>query len=316
MWTADHDLDIADQTQIDVYSGRGMLMESRKASWLWGTASEHNVLYQYQLSGARNVFISMLQTESPYFQPAPKAPEPFTIGIFPNDPTFNDCKGSALCSIAWALRLIDSSNIFVYSAGLYSWFSDYTQDCVARGDCQASGVEIEQSTGLWLYTLATKGMQQMVSPKGAKPTLARDNENGFLSFILGWLEASVETIGGKYTGWRIMEPGSLARSQLPKACEDAMYQLVRCADSAKWLQRTRYATLLANKTMVAEICDLECRNSLRYNMASVESACQSKPDLAPGVPLKGMFQSIGDKWNLTCLLDPQTGEFCNGKPKP
>ncbi|KAF5016394.1 hypothetical protein F66182_11936, partial [Fusarium sp. NRRL 66182] len=45
VWTADHDLDIASQDQIDVYSGRGILIESQGPTWLYGTASEHNVLY-------------------------------------------------------------------------------------------------------------------------------------------------------------------------------------------------------------------------------------------------------------------------------
>lgn len=33
--------------------------------WLVGTAVEHHVLYQYQLSGTKNIFASQLQTETP-----------------------------------------------------------------------------------------------------------------------------------------------------------------------------------------------------------------------------------------------------------
>lgn len=46
------------QDQIDVYGARGLLIESTLA-WLWGTAVEHSVLYQYQLSQANNILMGM-----------------------------------------------------------------------------------------------------------------------------------------------------------------------------------------------------------------------------------------------------------------
>lgn len=33
--------------------------------WLYGTGSEHHVLYQYQLSGTQNIFMGQIQTETP-----------------------------------------------------------------------------------------------------------------------------------------------------------------------------------------------------------------------------------------------------------
>lgn len=119
-WTADHDLDIASQDQLDVYSARGILIESLGPTWLYGTASEHNVLYQYQVSGATNLVMGMIQTESPYFQPVPKAPAPFTAGLFPNDPTFTDCPGNSLtCAVSWAVRVLDSSTIYMLGSGKF-----------------------------------------------------------------------------------------------------------------------------------------------------------------------------------------------------
>jgi hypothetical protein len=44
-WTADHDLDKKSQDQINIYSARGILIESQGPTWLYGTSSEHNVLY-------------------------------------------------------------------------------------------------------------------------------------------------------------------------------------------------------------------------------------------------------------------------------
>jgi len=121
LWVADHDMDLPSQDQLDIYVGRGLLVESQGPTWLYGTAAEHSVLYQYQLSGAQNILLGMIQTESPYFQTTPAAPAPFPVGLFPNDPTFSNCTtGSITCGVSWALRIIDTSTVYLYGAGLYS----------------------------------------------------------------------------------------------------------------------------------------------------------------------------------------------------
>ncbi|KAK7423088.1 hypothetical protein QQZ08_009255 [Neonectria magnoliae] len=194
-WVADHDLDKSDRPQIDVYVGRGILIQSKKA-WLWGTSSEHCALYRYQVSDATNIVMGMIQTESPYYQPVPVAPKLFRTGIFPDDPTFSECKADdGRCYSSWALRVVDSTAVYVLGAGLYSWFSDYSQACLDTNDCQRRGVEIQQSSDLWIYNLCTKAIIEMVTPAGGIATIAKDNMNGFLSSILAWLEGSEETSG-------------------------------------------------------------------------------------------------------------------------
>lgn len=47
VWTADHDLEDQEQRQIDVYTGRGILSESKNGPvWFIGTASEHASIVQ------------------------------------------------------------------------------------------------------------------------------------------------------------------------------------------------------------------------------------------------------------------------------
>lgn len=71
LWNADHTLDNdPNETQIDVFSGRGFLIEGSNI-WLVGTASEHHIFYQYRFHGAENVYAGLIQTETPYFQPSP-----------------------------------------------------------------------------------------------------------------------------------------------------------------------------------------------------------------------------------------------------
>lgn len=64
-WVADHELDLADHGQINIYNGRGVLIESHGPVWMYGTSSEHNQLYNYQLNDAKNIYMSAIQTETP-----------------------------------------------------------------------------------------------------------------------------------------------------------------------------------------------------------------------------------------------------------
>lgn len=64
-WVSDHELDITDFNQINIYNGRGVLIESTGPVWMYGTASEHNVLYNYQIQNAANVYMALIQVETP-----------------------------------------------------------------------------------------------------------------------------------------------------------------------------------------------------------------------------------------------------------
>lgn len=81
----------------------------------------------------------MIQTGSPYYQPTPPPPAPFTkqVGLFPSDPDYS-CSPSEFngCDESWSLIIRQSSDIFIAGAGLYSWFSTYTQTCINSQTCQ------------------------------------------------------------------------------------------------------------------------------------------------------------------------------------
>ena len=64
-WVADHDLDLKDYKQVNIYNGRGVLIESQGPVWMYGTASEHHQLYNYQIARAKDVYLSAIQTETP-----------------------------------------------------------------------------------------------------------------------------------------------------------------------------------------------------------------------------------------------------------
>lgn len=150
--------------QTSIYVARGMLVESTKPTWFYGTSSEHSVYYQYEFHKAANVLAGMIQTEEPYYQPTPVAPQPFerSVGVFRGDPTFR-CTQDDPCDSGWGLRILESSDITILGAGLYSWFSTYAQDCLATSSCQRTMAEIVGNHGdIIIHNLVTIGAVNMI----------------------------------------------------------------------------------------------------------------------------------------------------------
>lgn len=177
LWTADHELDQSDHAQIDIYNGRGMLVESQGPVWLYGTASEHSQMSQYQFSGAKDIFYGAIQTETPYYQPNPAADVPFTK----NDKFF-DPDMSQLTS-AWAVRVLDSESIWNYGAGTYSFFSNYAQTCVPEQNCQEHINQIENSTNVNWFGLSTKASVNMITMGGVGQAKDEDNRSNFCATL-------------------------------------------------------------------------------------------------------------------------------------
>ncbi|KAL4880128.1 pectate lyase superfamily protein-domain-containing protein [Aspergillus karnatakaensis] len=181
-WVSDHELDRSDYNQINIYNGRGILVESKGPVWMYGTAAEHNQLYNYQVTNAENVFMGLIQTETPYYQANPNSLVPFTPQEAWNDPDFSSCTTDA-CRKAWGLRVTNSSNVYVYGAGLYSFFENYEQTCIAENSCQENMVEVDCSDVhiFGLSTIATANM--IVSSDGTSLVPQEGNESTYCSTI-------------------------------------------------------------------------------------------------------------------------------------
>lgn len=203
LWVADHDAEDPALRQITVYAGRGLLIESNYAVWLVGTSVEHHTLYEYQFVDTQDVFMGHIQTETAYYQPNPPAQIPFPVIASLNDPVFPDhcLNGSAFlppgyilqpnelsndCD-GWALRMIDSFNMYVYGAGLYSFFYNYNVTCSQRGygaECQSRIASLEGSSqNVGIYGLSTVGTQSMITFDGRDIVPAADNVAGFTNTI-------------------------------------------------------------------------------------------------------------------------------------
>jgi len=120
---------------------RGFLIESKNGPvWLYGTSAEHAVLYDYQISHASNVFMGLIQHETAYYQGNPNALSPYTLQTAYTDPTFRECTNFN-CERTWGLRVINSTNVFTYGAGLYNFFEDWSSSCLDTEICQEKMVD-------------------------------------------------------------------------------------------------------------------------------------------------------------------------------
>ncbi|KAF7557490.1 hypothetical protein G7046_g6044 [Stylonectria norvegica] len=194
-WVADHDLEDQEYHRVAIYAGRGLLVQSQRGPvWLSASGSEHHVLHQYQFANTRDVYIGHAQTEEPYFQPYPAAQYPFPPVPLLNDPNFaTDCHDSATagCNMAWGMRLVNSSNIVVYGAGLYSFFNNYDDSCASNASpeyCQERILSIEgQAQGTRFLGLSTVGTRVMVQRNGVDWVGADQNNSTFADSLALYL---------------------------------------------------------------------------------------------------------------------------------
>jgi glucan 1,3-beta-glucosidase len=119
--------------------------------------------------------------ETRYYQSNPNALVPFTPNASFNDPDFSTCTTDG-CRKAWGLRILDSSDVFIYGGGLYSFFDNYGQTCLDTESCQENMVEVDCSE-VYLYGLSTKASTNMVTSAGQGLVPQIDNRSNFCSTI-------------------------------------------------------------------------------------------------------------------------------------
>ncbi|KAJ7871396.1 exo-beta-1,3-glucanase [Mycena olivaceomarginata] len=183
VWLADHTLDEDGVSQLTIFSGRGILSESQGPVWMIGTASEHHTLYQYQLLNAKEHYMGFIQTETPYYQPIPKTPLPYPFSITSK---YGDPEFPSDITMAWALVVRSSKEIVVFGANLYSFYSNYSQDCLATRNCQNQILNVSGDSSVYIYSLATVASTFQVSVDGAGVVDQKDNNNGFASTVTVW----------------------------------------------------------------------------------------------------------------------------------
>ncbi|KAF2828532.1 exo-beta 1,3 glucanase-like protein [Ophiobolus disseminans] len=195
-WTADHDLDDWNSTQISVFTGRGLHVEANNV-FLWGSGVEHHALYQYQFSNIQNVFAGYIQTETPYYMPTPDArTQPYGRSDRYNDPNYTTaCPAGKICD-PYGLRIVDSKNVMIYGGGLYSFFINQSTLCsdstIPNGlrDCQNRIFSVEGDSTVQWFSLNQVGALEMVTIDGVDKAKWSDNLSVY-SNTIGWFKYKI-----------------------------------------------------------------------------------------------------------------------------
>ncbi|KAL1849569.1 hypothetical protein Plec18170_007477 [Paecilomyces lecythidis] len=176
-WTADHNLD-GGPSPIIISTGRGLLVESTKGTWLVGTGFEHHWLYNYNFHNAQNVFAGLLQSETPYMEgegAVETVPAPWTADSDYGDPDYSWCAGNdQKCRTALATNVDGGSQIFLYNSAAWAFFEgqwDGNYDHPCDGTCQTNMMRVANSPDnlIW-YSISTKSTDVMVLDNESNPT--------------------------------------------------------------------------------------------------------------------------------------------------
>jgi glucan 1,3-beta-glucosidase len=125
--------------------------------------------------------MGLIQTETPYYQPSPAPPAPFSISSTYHDPSFASNNPAA-----WGLNVQSSTDIIVFGAGHYSFFQNYGQNCLDTFNCQNQIVNVDTASSIWIYSLATVGTAKQVSVSGTGIIPESANLNGFQETVTFW----------------------------------------------------------------------------------------------------------------------------------
>lgn len=206
VWVGDHDLDGSHQ-QINVFCSRGVLIEADPGPvWLYGTGSEHNLLYQYNLNRARNLLMLVGQTETPYMlgqgfplagdisSPSPRWGD--LVPMFPDELRPEYRRGESQdphVHRSWGALIQHCRACRIYGLNLYSFFDAYDQSGLqTRNGCQRALLRVElnkcvdERESVRIFQLVLVGVKHLMVKGGHIPTDAVARRNGFASYWGEW----------------------------------------------------------------------------------------------------------------------------------
>jgi hypothetical protein len=174
-WVADHASDNSTSGTRSAAKG-GVLVEATAGTWFNGLGSEHWWLYTLNLQKASSVFISLLQTETNYFQGAvtnATLPGPFTPTA--EDPDFSWCAprnsswnttSEAWCHMAPAQYIDGGCDIYSYASGDW-WFTGL--ETGNDGSQEFMNVMVSKPEDSYWFGLTAHGAQELMRlPNGTQ----------------------------------------------------------------------------------------------------------------------------------------------------
>lgn len=170
-WTADHSLERGGHQNIA--TGRGLLVEATKPTWLTGTGFEHNTLYNYNIHNAQYIYAGLQQTETAYWQGVgsqQNAPGPWTADRRFGDPDFSWCAGGdQSCRMGLAQNIDGGANLYLYGAAFWTFFHGEVSTCyncaptICGENCITNQARVTgDPRGLYWYGIDSKSANVMV----------------------------------------------------------------------------------------------------------------------------------------------------------
>lgn len=201
IWNSDHKLDSTTGGQHPSTAG-GILVEATRGTWLVGIASEHSNLYQMSIYGAANVFLGFQQSETAYWQGNGSdimPPAPWQDVLMPGEPDFSWCAADdAECRMGLYQYISQSSNIFAYGGGFWTFFNNLTG---CAGNCQDNAAFMNNNgDDVYVFGISTHNSKNLIleSQGGLQyAQIAPQEENSG-----GW-----ESGGGVVAAWLPSEQG-------------------------------------------------------------------------------------------------------------
>ena len=157
-WVADH-ITEGFSGGSSIAAKGGTLVEATQGTWLHALGSEHYWLYQLNLRQARNVLVTLLQSETNYEQGASAAsvvPAPWSADVAAwGDPDYAWCGGGdKRCRMGLSNYIRGGADIYHYGSASWAFFSGPGQSCTGNYQCQGeflpkSSIE-EREMSPWL----------------------------------------------------------------------------------------------------------------------------------------------------------------------
>ncbi|KAF7971175.1 hypothetical protein HWV62_21924 [Athelia sp. TMB] len=129
-WNADHGIDNTPASNAAaIQTGRGALIESTSPTYFVGVAMEHCSLYSVHTYNAQNVWLGLIQDETPYWQRDNPAPSNWTVNDAYHDPDFSNCAASDVnCRQSFGLNFDGGQDIFSYGSAVWTFAPTQTND--------------------------------------------------------------------------------------------------------------------------------------------------------------------------------------------
>jgi hypothetical protein len=130
-----------------------------------------------------------------------------------------------------------------------------------------------------------------------------------------WLP-SIVTTQGSDTSYFFSNGTFYPSTTLSAACSNAILGEVNCLDDLLTYAHADTFYPLGNATYQQQFCSASCGSSLATYVSNVTSACAGQPEPFDGLPATYYGNWAWSTWNLTCLQDAKTGEYCIGNFSP